>query len=85
MKISGIIWLRDVVEKPVAKHNVRTEEVEEVLRSSRRFRFIETGSVEGDDLYTAMGRTIAGRYPMVYFVHKVGREALVINARDMTT
>lgn len=30
MKISGIIWLHEVVDKLLRKHNVSTNEVEEV-------------------------------------------------------
>jgi len=84
MKITGIIWLRAVVEKLAQKHNLTTDEVEEALRSVRRFRFIETGDVEGEDLYAAMGRTAAGRYLIIYFVHKRTGEALIISARNMT-
>jgi len=84
MKITGIIWLRAVVEKLARKHNLTTDEVEEALRSVRRFRFIETGDVEGEDLYAAMGRTAAGRYLIIYFVHKRTGEALIISARNMT-
>jgi len=84
MKITGLIWLREVVEKLARKHNVTTEEVEEALRAVRRFRFIETGDVEGEDLYAAMGRTAAGRYLIIFFVHKKAGEALIISARNMT-
>jgi len=84
MKITGIIWLREVVEKLAGKHHLTTDEVEEALRSVRRFRFIETGDVEGEDLYAAMGRTAAGRYLIIYFVHKRTGEALIISARNMT-
>ena len=84
MKITGIIWLREVVEKLARKHNLTTEEVEEALRSVRRFLFIETGDVEGEDLYAAMGRTEAARYIIIYFVHKRTAEALIVSARNMT-
>lgn len=70
MKITGIIWLREVVDKLVWKHQVTTEEVDEAMAAARRFRFIELGDVEGEDLYAAMSRTAAGRYLMIYFVHK---------------
>ena len=50
----------------------------------RRFRFIEMGDVEGEDLYAAVGRTAAGRYVIIYFVHKRTGEALIISARNMT-
>lgn len=84
MKVTGIIWLREVVDKLARKHNLTTEEVEEAMRSVRRFRFIEMGDVEGEDLYAAMGRTAAGRYLIIYFVHKRTGEALIISGRNMT-
>ena len=83
MKINGIIWLRSIIDKLVWKHRVTTDEVEEVFNRSPRYRFLEKGDVEGEDLYSAMGRTEAGRYLTIYFLHKVTGEALVISARDM--
>jgi uncharacterized DUF497 family protein len=83
MKINGIIWLRNVIDKLLWKHHVTTDEVEEVFNRSPRYRFLEKGDVESEDLYSAMGRTEAGRYLTVYFLHKVTGEALVISARDM--
>jgi len=70
MRITGIIWLRDVVDKLEWKHSVTTDEVEEALGHTRRFRRIEKGDVEGEDLYAAIGQTSAGRYLLIYFVHK---------------
>ncbi len=84
MKVTGIIWLRDVIDKLSWKHNVTTDEVEEIFDSSPRYRCIETGDIESENLYTALGQTEAGRYLTVYFVHKKTGEALVISARDMT-
>jgi uncharacterized DUF497 family protein len=84
MKINGIIWLRSVIDKLIWKHHVTTDEVEEVFNRSPRYRFLEKGDVQGEDLYSAMGRTEAGRYLTVYFLHKVTSEALVISAREMT-
>jgi uncharacterized DUF497 family protein len=84
MNITGIIWLREVVDKLAWKHRVTTEEVEEALAAARRFRFIEIGDVEGEDLYAAMSRTAAGRYLILYFVYKITKEALIISAREMT-
>lgn len=85
MKVSGIIWLRDVVDKLLWKHNVTTDEVEEVFDGSPRYRFIEDGNVDGEDLYSVLGQTESGRYLTVYFVHKKTEEALIVSARDMTT
>lgn len=84
MKVDGIIWLRNVIDKLLWKHHVTTDEVEEVFGHSPRYRFLEEGDVEGEDLYSALGRTEAGRYLTVYFLHKVTGDALVISARDMT-
>ena len=49
MKVTGVIWLRTVVDKLLRKHNVTTDEVEEVFNRRPRYRFIEVGDVEGDD------------------------------------
>ena len=84
MKLTGIVWLREVVDKLAWKHNVTTDEVEEVLKGRSRFRFIEKGDVEGEHLYAAMGQTEAGRYIVTYFVRKLTGEALIVSARDMT-
>jgi uncharacterized DUF497 family protein len=46
---------------------------------------IERGDIEGENLYTAMGQTSAGRYLVVFFIYKTTREALIISARDMTS
>ena len=63
MKLTGIIWLREVVDKLAWKHNVTTDEVEEALAAARRFRFIETGDVEGEDLYAGNGTDGSGSVP----------------------
>ncbi len=65
MKITGIIWLRNVVDKLAWKHNVTTDEVEEVFNHSPRYRFIEVGDIQGEDLYAAQGRTGTGRYLII--------------------
>lgn len=84
MKVTGIIWRREVVDKLAWKHHVTTDEVEEALAAARRFRFIERGDVEGEDLYAALSRTAAGRYLIIYFVYKTTKEALIVSAREMT-
>ncbi|MEW6359918.1 MAG: BrnT family toxin [Planctomycetota bacterium] len=84
MKVTGIIWLRSVVEKLLWKHSVTTDEVEEVLSRSPRYRFIEPGDVEGEHLYAALGQTAVGRYLIVFFIYKATGEALIVSARDMT-
>jgi uncharacterized DUF497 family protein len=83
MNIETIIWLRDIIENIERKHHVTTEEVEQVFSNRPRFRFLEKGRVEGEDLYAAMGQTDEERYVIVYFIRKPQHEALVIGARDM--
>ena len=83
MYIEEIIWLDDIVEKLWRKHGVDTHEVMEILENSPKFRFVEKGHHPGEDMYLALGRTEAGRYLSVFFVHKSNRRALIISAREM--
>ena len=82
--IDDIIWLDGVVEKLAWKHNVLPLEVEEVLTGRCRIFKRESGKIEGEDLYNALGRTKAGRYLSVFFIRKLSRKALIITARDMS-
>lgn len=84
MKINKIVWLEPVVDKLASKHHVVPSEVEEVLKKSRHFFFVEEGDYQGEDVYVAMGQTRTGRYLAVFFIYKKNREALVLSARDMT-
>ena len=81
--IDGIIWLDTIVEKLAWKHEVLPHEVEEVLSGRCRIFKKESGNIEGEDLYNALGRTKAGRYLSVFFIKKLNRKALIITARDM--
>jgi len=83
LKITGLLWLEDVVEKLARKHQVEIEEVEELFRGKPRFRFVERGHREGENVYAALGQTDAGRYLIVFFVWKADGYALPISARDM--
>jgi len=83
VRIERIVWLREVVDKLSFKHNVEVYEVEEVFSNRPRFRFVEKGRREGEDVYFALGQTEAGRYLAVLFIYKAAREALVLSARDM--
>ena len=83
MRIEGVVWLPRVVDKLAFKHWVETEEVEEDLGGRAKFRFVERGEREGEDVYMALGQTDAGRYLAVLFIHKDTREALILSARDM--
>jgi uncharacterized DUF497 family protein len=83
MRIRGIVWLRDVVDKLAAKHRVEPHEVEEVLANTSQFRFVEKGDRRGENVYIALGQSNAGRYLAVLFIYKNSREALILSARDM--
>jgi uncharacterized DUF497 family protein len=83
MRIEGVIWLRKIVDKLASKHNVGVHEVEETLRNQARIFFLEKGERAGEDVYMALGRTDAGRYLAVLFIHKAAEEVLILSARDM--
>ncbi len=83
MYIDDLLWLPAIVEKLLVKHNVTQDEVEEVIFSNAYYRFVESGVRKGENVYSAMGRTGAGRYLIVFFIHKQNDQALVLSARDM--
>lgn len=83
MKISGLIWLQEVIDKLEAKHHIVPEEVEEVFSNRPEIRFLENGDIAGQDLYAAYGRTDAGRYVTVIFILKSAGRALIVTGRDM--
>ena len=83
MQIDEIIWLSQFVEKLESKHSVTTMEVEEVFINRPRFRFVAKGNQSGEDVYSAMGQTDAGRYLVIFFILKPYHRALVVSARDM--
>ena len=83
MKIEGLIWTRSVVDKLVLKHKVTIYEVEEVLSSKPKIRFVEKGYTKGEDVYLALGQSSTGRYLAVLFIYKKTKEALILSARDM--
>jgi uncharacterized protein len=84
LNIEGLIWLDEIIEKLDRKHHVDPSEVTELFGGSPRFRFVEPGNREGEDVYAALGRSDAGRYLIVFFVWKLDRRAVPISARDMT-
>ncbi len=84
MRIIGFVWLEEILEKLSRKHGVRENEVVEVFENSPDFRFVQRGHREGEDVYSAMGQTDAGRYVIVFFVYKSNGRALPVSARDMT-
>jgi uncharacterized DUF497 family protein len=84
MYVDDFIWLADVVEKLIVKHNVTQEEAEEVFFNRPRYHFVESGYRQGEDVYSATGQTDAGRYLIIFFIYKKqSNAALILSARDM--
>ena len=88
MKITGLLWLEDLVDKIAHKHAVKQDEVREVFDRRPRYRFVEKGHRLGENMFSAQGQTEAGRYLVVFFIHKILHtqegQALILSARDMT-
>lgn len=83
MRITGFIWLPAIIEKLAVKHGVSVAEVEQVFENEPRFRFVEGGTRDGENVYMATGQTDGGRYLIVLFIFKSSGEALILSARDM--
>jgi len=83
--IKEIIWFESVVEKLQSKHSVSQNEVREVFEDNARFFFVEEGNFQGEDIYSAMGRTDAGRYLIIFFIYKKNKDAIILSARQMTS
>ncbi len=83
MFIDDFIWLPDILDKLMVKHQVTQDEVEETFFNSARYRFVESGYRKGEDVYAAGGQTDAGRYLIVFFIYKSNNTALILSARDM--
>lgn len=83
MQIDDFIWLPDIIDKLAVKHNVSQDEAEDVFFNRPRYRFAESGHRPGEAVYSAAGQTDAGRYLVVFFIHKADNTALVLSARDM--
>ena len=83
MYIVDIIWLPQVIDKLAWKHNVIPEEVDQVLFRRPSFRKVQKGHVPGENVYAALGRTVSGRYLIVFFIYKANREALILSTREM--
>ena len=83
MFIDRFVWLPAIVAKLEVKHHVSQDEAEEVFFNAPRFRFVESGHRQGEDVYSACGPTDSGRYLIVFFIHKPDLSALILTARDM--
>ena len=83
MYIDDFIWLPSILDKVEVKHRVSQDEAEEIFFNRPRYRFVESGHRKGEDVYAASGQTEAGRYLVVFFIHKASNTALILSARDM--
>jgi len=83
MFIDDFIWLPSILDKVEVKHQVSQDEAEEVFFNHPRYRFVESGHQKGEDVYSASGQTEAGRYLIIFFIHKSSNTALILSARDM--
>ena len=83
VKVRQVIWLPDIEDKLLQKHNVMAEEAEEILFGNPQIYFVEKGHQAGENLYAAYGQTEAGRFLVVFFIFKQSAHVLVISARDM--
>lgn len=84
MKIEGIIWREEVIDKLSWKHGVNVHEVEDLFENEPRIRFVEKGNRKGENVYTAFGQSSGGRYLVCFYILKSDKQALVLSARDMT-
>lgn len=83
MRIDGIVLTNETLEKIEGKHHISEEEIYEVLLFDRpSIHLVEKGSVKGEDLYVAYGRTEAGRYLKIHFIYKKNKKALIVTAQD---
>lgn len=85
MKIKRIILLPAIEEKLAKKHRVSAWEVEDVLLGESAVYHAEKGNRLREDVYMAAGRTLDGRYLLVFFILKADKSVLILSARDMTT
>ena len=78
------VYISEATEEKLArKHNVSVYEAYEIFDNQPWIRWAEKGHTPGEDAYSAFGCTNAGRYLIVFFLHKKDRQAVVISARDM--
>ena len=83
MYIDDFVWLTEIANKVATKHRVTPDEAEEVFFNNPKYRFVESGHRSGEDVYSAGGQTDAGRYLIVFFIHKADNTALILSVRDM--
>ena len=55
MNIEDFIWLEEIEDKIIWKHNLQQHEVEETFYNQPQFRFVERGYHRGEDVYAVQG------------------------------
>ena len=55
MRIVGFIWLEEIVEKLVVKHQVVPDEVEELFDQQPGIKCMNKGHFRGEDVYRVLG------------------------------
>ena len=78
------LFINQIVEKFINKHNVKQFEIDEVFINQPIFRFIEKGTRVYENVYAGYSQTNTNRYLIVFFVYKKGNQALIISARNKT-
>lgn len=76
-------WIEQFVVKNATKHNVSSEEIEQVFCNNPRRFFRQKGRTPSDDLYIALGVSDTGRHLFVLHILKAGGAIMPISARDM--
>lgn len=70
MIINDIIWMGDIADKVIRKHQVSLDEVEEVFFNNPAFKKAQRGRYNNEHLYYAFGQSDSGRYLLVVFIYK---------------
>lgn len=76
-------FYRAYAEKLAVKHNVSEDEVCQVFANSPKTFFRAKGSVPGEDVWIALGRTDGGRLLLVVYIEKKDGRLFIVSARDM--
>jgi len=70
MKITGFIWLDDIVQKLLWKHSVTQKEVIELFDNSPRLFFVEKGNRTGENGYVAFGQTGRKIFSRIFYLQE---------------
>ena len=57
MRVDELLWIPEIVEKLSTRHCVEPDEVEEVVANAPHVPFGQQGSITGEALYRADGRS----------------------------